>query len=37
MLEKEPCVANIEGCRDDGFKIYSTTVVFGKDGEIIAK
>jgi hypothetical protein len=31
-----PCTPQ-DQCRDDGLKIYSSTVVFGKNGQIEAK
>jgi hypothetical protein len=37
ILEKVHCEVEDEDCRSDGFRIYSTTVVMGKNGEIIKK
>jgi len=38
ILEKVPCTPGPkEQCRVDGLKIYSTTVVFGKNGQVEAK
>jgi hypothetical protein len=36
ILEKAICEDQLD-CREDGLKIFSTTVVFGKIGQIIAK
>jgi hypothetical protein len=36
ILEKSICEDSLD-CREDGLKIFSTTVVFGKNGQIIAK
>jgi hypothetical protein len=36
ILEKAICEDALN-CREDGVKIFSTTVVFGKNGQIIAK
>jgi hypothetical protein len=36
ILEKAICEDKLD-CREDGLKIFSTTVVFGKIGQIIAK
>lgn len=36
ILEKAFCENELD-CREDGLKIFSTTVVFDKNGQIIAK